>query len=167
MNDPILKHRLQLLEDNLRTALETTKSFQEDLAELGMTFQRRGELSDAFTNVAQGQLRTLQRFLAKLEQMDTRSAWKEYGSLCEQSSQIYREVLEAMLGLAIRRKRMDNAICTVADESNTGGHVYDSCKPGSLCAHCSAPGSHEIPRVDDLVASVHGSRVRARCYRGG
>ena len=122
MNDPILKRRLDTLEKNLQTALETTKHLEGELKELGIGRERREGLSQAFTNMAEGELKTIKRTLKELEQMDDRSAWKKYGELCDESSQIHREFLEAILGLAIRRKRMDEEICNVADELIRGIH---------------------------------------------
>jgi hypothetical protein len=118
MDDPILKLRLQMMGDNLQVAVRMVDFLAQDLRALEIDTTA---LSDAFDYHTQQQLRKLKRASENLDNIDgadvnaVRSAWSSYSELREANSQIYREFLEAMLGLAMRRNKIDEQTCRIAD----------------------------------------------------
>jgi hypothetical protein len=118
MDDPILKLRLDMLNENLQTALRMTSYLSADLDALGIDTEALKQAFEHHTGLQQKLLDRARETLGRIDATnrdEVRTAWDEYAKLSELNGQIYREFLEAMLGLAIRRNAIDDKFCKVAD----------------------------------------------------
>lgn len=122
MEDPILTLRLSILEQNLQTVHEKTTNLLDELKEANIGSRLREALRSTFEKEIQRQLNALKETRKIVDNAEgvqadvLRGAWKQYCELCEQSTHICREFVEVVGGLAIRRQRLDEEICNLADE---------------------------------------------------
>jgi len=146
VNDPILKVRLEMLGENLRAAIRVRDYLAEDMTFLALDRAAVAEVNDAFDHHTQQQAERLEKAIKALDTINdtdtdgVRSAWNGYAALSENNSRIYREFLEAMLGLAIRRKSIDESdrICKIADVLIENMKSY-----GANGKRLAIPASHE------------------------
>lgn len=122
MGDAILNARLDLLDQNLNIAIETTKILADDLEKLGLSSEMRNLLAGRFEGFGlkkRKRVDAIRKMLAlpgNTQAAPSSNPWLEYVELCDETSQVYVEFLEAILGVAIRIKRLDQEICVIADE---------------------------------------------------
>lgn len=154
MNDEILQLRLEMLKEDLQAAMTIKGLLTADLAALSIQTRLSDVLNDDFDRFADKLQDDLADELAKLPTIDPadhdalREAWHNYAELRERNAQIHREFLEAMLGLTVRCKNLDNSFCALADAlilSINRLHLPDT---------LAIPASHEA-----------GSRTLARLVR--
>jgi hypothetical protein len=118
MIDEILKLRLEMLSDSLRTAVNITAYLTRDVEALGIDTTALQQAFDYHTQQQETKIKKTRDLVDKTDVSDQATiqlAWSEYTELRERNARIYREFLEAMSGLAIRRNQIDESFCKIAD----------------------------------------------------
>jgi hypothetical protein len=109
---PALDVRLNMLDEDLSGVLAGLQKLEADLTDLG-TAERVNMLLLRTVTVLQRKIITLR---TDVKEKPLATKWIEYGCLRETGDQVYREFLEIVGGVAIRKREIDEKICLVAQE---------------------------------------------------
>jgi hypothetical protein len=141
---PALEARLSMLDEDLSGVLLGLEKLDTDLKDLGTAGRSQLGVRMLLLNkvrILQNKIRDLRTNLA---QKPLAAMWIQYGDLRETGDQVYREFLEIVGGVAIRRRDIDEKICLMAQEL-----VRGAVEPPSLTI--LAMGDHRVPNLSRLM----------------